>query len=324
MASASSVRGRHRRGHRRKRGQRQARRPPDKHSSGSDASNEGRKGALGFNKDFPYINAKAACIKCGDGWMPGYWHRRARVHFVATRRLSTRWPTKSCATTAATSTRSARTIFRSTSPTSRRLRSSAFGRSLGPTTSTRPRQLLSASKNMCGEIQEGAAEHARVLPSSAGRRIRSRHPVERPCVRCTGRCALCSRDVGRRGARACQGFGKYNYEHTQACAECCPSSTKSCAMLMQSARTVSAPSRTGPIMCMCRRLVLDIFRWPTLCHVWLHVQHMGAHRGNCEADQASSELAIVASWLSRRVQILRVQRHGERDWTQADLSVMTD
>ena len=80
VASASSVRGRHRRAHRRKRGQRQARRPPDRHSSGSDASNEGRKGALGFNKDFPYINAKAACIKCGDRWMPGYWHRRARVH----------------------------------------------------------------------------------------------------------------------------------------------------------------------------------------------------------------------------------------------------
>ena len=80
VASASSVRGRHRREHRRKRGQRQARRPPDRHSSGSDASNEGRKGALGFNKDFPYINAKAACIKCGEGWMPGYWHRRARVH----------------------------------------------------------------------------------------------------------------------------------------------------------------------------------------------------------------------------------------------------
>ena len=57
----------------------QARRPPDKHSSGSEASNEERrKGAIGFNKDFPYINAKAACIKCGDGWMPGYWHRRAR------------------------------------------------------------------------------------------------------------------------------------------------------------------------------------------------------------------------------------------------------
>ena len=37
-----------------------------------------RHGGIGFSKDFPYINAMAACIKCGDGWMPGYWHRRAR------------------------------------------------------------------------------------------------------------------------------------------------------------------------------------------------------------------------------------------------------
>jgi hypothetical protein len=38
-----------------------------------------------LNKDFPYINAKAACIKCGDGWMPGYWHRRVRRHFPGMR-----------------------------------------------------------------------------------------------------------------------------------------------------------------------------------------------------------------------------------------------
>jgi len=55
-------------------------RPPDRPDYGSDASNEERKGALGFNKDFPYINARAACIKCGDGWMPGYWHRGVRVN----------------------------------------------------------------------------------------------------------------------------------------------------------------------------------------------------------------------------------------------------
>jgi hypothetical protein len=55
-------------------------RPPDRPDYGSDASNEDRKGALGFNKDFPYINARAACIKCGDGWMPGYWHRGVRVN----------------------------------------------------------------------------------------------------------------------------------------------------------------------------------------------------------------------------------------------------
>jgi len=79
VVSASSSRKEPRHEHRRKRGQRQARRPPDRHGSGSDASNEGRKGAIGFNKDFPYINAKAACIKCGDGWMPGYWHRGVRV-----------------------------------------------------------------------------------------------------------------------------------------------------------------------------------------------------------------------------------------------------
>ena len=82
IVSASSLRKDPRHGRQRKRGQRQARRPPDKRGSGSDASNEGRKGALGFNKDFPYINAKAACIKCGDGWMPGYWHRRARRQFA--------------------------------------------------------------------------------------------------------------------------------------------------------------------------------------------------------------------------------------------------
>jgi len=80
VVSASSSRKEPRREHRRKRGQRETRRHPDRHGSGSDASNEGRKGAIGFNKDFPYINAKAACIKCGDGWMPGYWHRRARMH----------------------------------------------------------------------------------------------------------------------------------------------------------------------------------------------------------------------------------------------------
>ena len=80
VASASSARGQHQHAHGRKRGQRPARRPPDRHSSGSEASNEERRGAVGFNKDFPYINAKAACIKCGDGWMPGYWHRRARMH----------------------------------------------------------------------------------------------------------------------------------------------------------------------------------------------------------------------------------------------------
>ena len=28
----------------------------------------------------PFINARAACIKCGEGWMPGYWHCGARVH----------------------------------------------------------------------------------------------------------------------------------------------------------------------------------------------------------------------------------------------------
>jgi hypothetical protein len=78
IVSASSSRKEPRHGRRRKRGQRAARRPPGKHSSGSEASNEERRGAIGFNKDFPYINAKAACIKCGDGWMPGYWHRRAR------------------------------------------------------------------------------------------------------------------------------------------------------------------------------------------------------------------------------------------------------
>ena len=86
VALASSAHGRHRRAHRRahrrKHGQRQAHRLADRRSSGSDASNESRKGALGFNKDFPYSNAKAACIKCGDGWMPGYsgWHRRTCVH----------------------------------------------------------------------------------------------------------------------------------------------------------------------------------------------------------------------------------------------------
>ena len=81
IVSASSSRKDPRRGRRRKRGQRAARRTPGKHSSGSEASNEERRGTIGFNKDFPYINAKAACIKCGDGWMPGYWHRRARRQF---------------------------------------------------------------------------------------------------------------------------------------------------------------------------------------------------------------------------------------------------
>ena len=55
-------------------GQRQVRRPPDKHSSGSDTLNEGRnfKGVLGFNKDFLYINVKATCIKCGEGSMDAW------------------------------------------------------------------------------------------------------------------------------------------------------------------------------------------------------------------------------------------------------------
>ena len=52
--------------------------PPSKHSSGSEASNKEQCGTIGFNKDFSYINAKAACIKCGgDGWMPRYWHQHA-------------------------------------------------------------------------------------------------------------------------------------------------------------------------------------------------------------------------------------------------------
>ena len=59
---------------------RQVHRPPDRHSSGSDASNKGRKCALGFNKDFPYINMKVACITCGDRWMPGYCHHGMRVN----------------------------------------------------------------------------------------------------------------------------------------------------------------------------------------------------------------------------------------------------
>ena len=56
--------------------------PPIRRSSGSEASNEEWRGTAGFNKDFPYINAKAACIKCGDGWMPasGYWHWHACMH----------------------------------------------------------------------------------------------------------------------------------------------------------------------------------------------------------------------------------------------------
>ena len=41
-------------------GQRPVCKPPSKHSSGSEASNAERRGAVGFNKDFPYINAKAA------------------------------------------------------------------------------------------------------------------------------------------------------------------------------------------------------------------------------------------------------------------------
>ena len=66
--------------HQRKCGQRPARKPPDRHSSGSEASNKEQHSAAGFNKDFPYINTKATCIKCSDGWMPGYWHRCVRMH----------------------------------------------------------------------------------------------------------------------------------------------------------------------------------------------------------------------------------------------------
>ena len=55
-------------------------RPPGKHGSGSDVSNESCKGVLDFNKDFPCINAKAVCIKCSDGWMPRYWHWCTRMH----------------------------------------------------------------------------------------------------------------------------------------------------------------------------------------------------------------------------------------------------
>ena len=80
VVSASSSRKEPRRARQRKCGQRLACRPPNKYSSGSEASNEERRGAISFNKDFLYINTKAACIKCGDGWIPGYWHRRARVH----------------------------------------------------------------------------------------------------------------------------------------------------------------------------------------------------------------------------------------------------
>ena len=48
---------------------------------------------------------------------------------------------------------------------------------------------------------------------------------------------------------------------------CCPSPTRSCAMLMQSAGAVplgnAAPSHTGTIMCMCRRLVQGAWQWTT-------------------------------------------------------------
>ena len=59
---------------------RHAARPPDRHGSGSDVSNKGHKGAIGFNKDFPFINTRAACVKCSDRWMPRYWHWRTCMH----------------------------------------------------------------------------------------------------------------------------------------------------------------------------------------------------------------------------------------------------
>ena len=82
IAPASSWRKRPRRAHRRKRGQRpaRARKPPDRRGSGSEASNKERRSAIGFNKDVPYINAKAGCIKCGDGLMDARILASARAH----------------------------------------------------------------------------------------------------------------------------------------------------------------------------------------------------------------------------------------------------
>ena len=31
-----------------------------------------------FNQDFPHYNVRGVCIRCGSGWLPGYWRRQAR------------------------------------------------------------------------------------------------------------------------------------------------------------------------------------------------------------------------------------------------------
>ena len=137
-----------RREHRRKHCQQAARRPPAKCSPGSEASNEARSGtaasvsARTSPTSTPRLHASSAamggCLGIGIGARAG--------NSQVCRGISTCWPESSCATTAATSTRSACTTLQSIRPTSQRPRSSAFAWNLGPTTSARPRRLPCANK----------------------------------------------------------------------------------------------------------------------------------------------------------------------------------
>ena len=37
-----------------------------------------------YNRNFPCINVRGVCIKCGDGWMVGSWQRRPRFILLPT------------------------------------------------------------------------------------------------------------------------------------------------------------------------------------------------------------------------------------------------
>jgi hypothetical protein len=118
----------------------------------------------------------------------------------------------------------------------------------------------------CAEkFKKGAAEHDHWLPDDASaEEILASVPVYD--AQAAVRSALAMwKGVVRERARASYITTLTMLRHVL---KCCPSSTKSCAMLMESARTAvlrfsAAPSHTGPIMCLCRHWVLDLFKWPT-------------------------------------------------------------
>ena len=71
---SDSWRCRHRRGgHRQHRQQQQHRQYHGQHHTRLQSTEPVR-----FNQDFPHYNVRGVCIRCGSGWLPGYWRRQAR------------------------------------------------------------------------------------------------------------------------------------------------------------------------------------------------------------------------------------------------------